>query len=356
MSRQSQQSPLLMGAMLLAILAASKSPTAGTAMISGGQALAIQTQLNFSRDMEREADRVGFGVMADAGFDTQGFVGMFEKLQIAARLNDRGNYPYLRSHPLTTERIADMQLRQPGLAQGKPAQADWDDALTGARARALVQTSVEGMRRLSEAAQDSDLDTYSPQRQAAVLYAAVLSDLRLKQALPAQQKLERLGPLLASSAPVWWRGVRAEVALHTGQAQAAVDVLQGQLSRQSRSEVLWLAQARLALGQTAQCATASQELEAWMLDRARDTLAWSLLSQALQCQGKTLRAIRAQAQVHWLQHDVTGAQDRLRAAQALVQQKTRDGQMERGDHIEASIIDANLRELDSLRREQLLQR
>ena len=69
MSRQNQQSPLLMGAMLLAILAASKSPTAGTAMISGGQALAIQNQLNFSRDMEREADRVGFGVMADAGFD-----------------------------------------------------------------------------------------------------------------------------------------------------------------------------------------------------------------------------------------------------------------------------------------------
>jgi predicted Zn-dependent protease len=93
-----------------------------------------------------------------------------------------------------------------------------------------------------------------------------------------------------------------------------------------------------------------------MLERPRDTLAWSMLSQAWQCQGKTLRAIRAQAQVHWLQHDVTGAQDRLRAAQALVQQKTRDGQMERGDHIEASIIDANLRELDSLRREQLLQR
>jgi predicted Zn-dependent protease len=212
------------------------------------------------------------------------------------------------------------------------------------------------MRRLSEAALDSDLASYTPQRQAAVLYAAVLSDLRLKQALPAQKKLERLGLLLAPNAPVWWRGVRAEVALQTGQAQAAVDVLQGQLSRQSRSEVLWLAQARLSLAQVPQCSAASQELEAWMLDRPRDTLAWSLLSQALQCQGKTLRAIRAQAQVHWLQHDVTGAQDRLRAAQALVQQKTRDGQMERGDHIEASIIDANLRELDSLRREQLLQR
>ena len=246
--------------------------------------------------------------------------------------------------------------RSPNISRACIASCERDDALTSARARALVQTSVEGMRRLSEAAQDSDLSTYAPQRQAAILYAAVLSDLRLKQAVPAQQKLERLGPLLATAAPVWWRGVRVELALFTGQAQTAVDVLQGQLSRQSRSEVLWLAQARLALAQAPQCATASQELEAWMLDRPRDALAWSMLSQAWQCQGKTLRAIRAQAQVHWLQHDLTGAQDRLRAAQALVQQKTRDGQMERGDHIEASIIDANLRELDSLRREQLLQR
>jgi Zn-dependent protease with chaperone function len=356
MSRQSQQSPLLMGAMLLAIMAASKSPTAGTAMISGGQALAIQTQLNFSRDMEREADRVGFGVMADAGFDTQGFVGMFEKLQIAARLNDRGNYPYLRSHPLTTERIADMQLRQPAMAQPKAAVADWDDVLTAARARALVQTGIDGMRRLSETAQDPDLSSYPPMRQAAVLYAAVLSDVRLKQMAAATQKLDRLGPLLSQAAPSWWRGLQAEVALQVGQPQRALDLLQALSARPNRAEVMWLAQARLALGQANHCATAGQELEAWMLERPRDIMASSLLAQALQCQGKTLRAIRVQSQARWLQHDLVGAQDRLRAAQALVQQKTRDGQMERADHIEASIIDANLRELDSLRREQLLQR
>jgi len=356
MSRQSQQSPLLMGAMLLAILAASKSPTAGSAMISGGQALAMQTQLNFSRDMEREADRVGFGIMADAGFDTQGFVGMFEKLQIASRLNDRGNYPYLRSHPLTTERIADMQLRQPNLAQPRGVATDWDDVLTSARARALVQTNVEGMRRLSDSALDKDLSTYPPLRQAAVLYAALLSDLRLKQTDAAVQKLKRLGPLVSQTAPVWWRGVQAETALHLGQAQSAIDLLQGQGKRSSRAEVLWLAQARLALGQPSDCAMAVQEIEAWMLDRPRDILAATLLAQALQCQGKSLRAIRVQAQTHWLQHDLSGAQDRLRAAQALVLQKTRDGQMERADHIEASIIDANLREIDSLRREQLLQR
>ena len=60
---------------------------------------------------KREADRIGYNVMTQAGYQPQGFVSMFEKLQQSSRLNDNGAYPYLRSHPLTTERIADMQSR-----------------------------------------------------------------------------------------------------------------------------------------------------------------------------------------------------------------------------------------------------
>jgi predicted Zn-dependent protease len=40
--------------------------------------------------MEREADRVGYGVMLQAGYDGGGFVCMFQKLQQAYRLNDNG--------------------------------------------------------------------------------------------------------------------------------------------------------------------------------------------------------------------------------------------------------------------------
>jgi predicted Zn-dependent protease len=79
--RQSNQAPWLIGAMILGALAAASNPSAAGAMIVGGQAAAVQGQLNFSRDMEREADRVGYGVMTQAGFDPKGFVGMFEKLQ-----------------------------------------------------------------------------------------------------------------------------------------------------------------------------------------------------------------------------------------------------------------------------------
>ena len=93
MGDQARMTPWLIGAMILGMLAASKSAQGAQAMIVGGQAMAAQSQLNFSRDMEREADRIGYGVMSEAGFDTLGFVTMFGKLQQAAGLNDSGAFP-----------------------------------------------------------------------------------------------------------------------------------------------------------------------------------------------------------------------------------------------------------------------
>ena len=111
LAQQNKTTPLMLGTMLLGVLAASRSPDAASALLIGGQAAAIQTQLSFSRDMEREADRVGFGLMAPAGFQGQGAITLFDKLIQAARLNDSGAYPYLRSHPMSTERMADMAGR-----------------------------------------------------------------------------------------------------------------------------------------------------------------------------------------------------------------------------------------------------
>ena len=71
-TKQNAQTPWVIGAMILGALAASKSPEGASAVMAGGQAVALQNQLNFSRDMEREADRVGFVVLADAGFAPQG--------------------------------------------------------------------------------------------------------------------------------------------------------------------------------------------------------------------------------------------------------------------------------------------
>jgi predicted Zn-dependent protease len=74
-------------------------------------ALAVQTQLNFSRDFEREADRIGLQLLEKAGFDPQGMSLFFERLQRATRVYEGGAPSYLRTHPVTFERIADMQGR-----------------------------------------------------------------------------------------------------------------------------------------------------------------------------------------------------------------------------------------------------
>jgi len=153
-AQQGRQTPLMIGALILGALAASKSPDAAQALMVGGQALAVQNQLNFSRDMEREADRIGYGLMQPGGFAPQGFVGMFDKLQQANRINDNGSWPYLRSHPLTTQRIADMQSRIAHDAP-RPAPASMEHLLMAARARVLMRPGQDAWRQWLDAPQDA---------------------------------------------------------------------------------------------------------------------------------------------------------------------------------------------------------
>jgi predicted Zn-dependent protease len=94
----------------------------------------------------------------------------------------------------------------------------------------------------------------------------------------------------------------------------------------------------------------------WVSQHPRDALAWQLLSLAYEQQGDDLRAIRAQAESRAVELDYPAAVDRLKAAQELARTMSRDGRLDRGGHIEASIIDARLRALENLRREQALQR
>ncbi len=173
MGDQARMTPWVIGAMILGMLAASKSAQGAQAMIMGGQAVAAQSQLNFSRDMEREADRIGYGVMSEAGFDTQGFVTMFGKLQQASSLNDNGSFPYLRSHPLSSERMADMQARQQ-LQTPRAANLNQDlvQAMMSSRARVMSQPGVDTLRAWANESKDSSLTLQTPTKRMGILYGA----------------------------------------------------------------------------------------------------------------------------------------------------------------------------------------
>ena len=366
MSQQGRQAPMMMGAMILGMLAASRtgnasSASAANALMVGGQAAAIQSQLNFSRDMEREADRVGYGVMTDAGYEPQGFVTMFEKLQQAARLNDNGAFPYLRSHPMTTERIADAQARQQLLPAKKQIQPNATHAMMAVRAQVLTNPGIDVLRALSVQADSATFKQAPVARQAGALYGAVMAEMKQRDYGKAQQHLTQLEALnIDASAQRVVRLLRAEWFLNTGAPAQSVALLVGRkseaIANKDRAWVLMLARSRVGTQAVGEAGWAAQEMSMWLTQQPRDATAWMVLSAAYELQGDGLRAIRAQAEARAMALDYPAAIDRFKAAQDLGRQLARENKLDRAGHIEAAIVDARLRELEALRREQALQR
>jgi predicted Zn-dependent protease len=180
LGQQKQDALLPLAALILAALIGKAGGGADAAMgvMMGGQGLAIQRQLNFSRDAEREADRVGFQTMRAAGYDTSGMVSFFKRLQGTVRLY--GEAPaWLSSHPLTGERIADIQARireAPKPGHIKPDAIEFH--LVRARARVLQDPSAKGYED-TKSAFESQLKQDNTQQQTAAMYG--LSFLALKQ-------------------------------------------------------------------------------------------------------------------------------------------------------------------------------
>ena len=378
-SKQNAQTPWAIGAMILGVLAASKSAEAANALIVGGQAVAQQAQLNFSRDMEREADRIGFGVMAQAGFEPRGFVTMFDKLQQSNRLSDNGAFPYLRSHPLTTERIADMQSRIPpsaGVSAQSPTSGKLAQAMLTARAQVLSNSGVDALRTWAGLAAPiplqpaANLSMEERSRQALTLYGAALAASRLRDFTGAAAQLVKLSALTKSddAAARLHRLLAAELALAADDVpQAAThlavnetvlktlavapdDRAGGQPVKVGRPEVILGASAAIRAGRASE---AAERLQTWVAAYPRDAQAWQLLSSAHAALGKSLRAIRADAESQVALLDYPAAADRFKAAQELARELARKGQ---ADHIEASIIDSRTRQVAVLLREQAVER
>ncbi len=191
LGQQKQDALLPLAAMILAALAAKSSPDAAMGVLMGGQGMAVQRQLNFGRDAEREADRVGIQIMAAGGYDTTGMVGFFKRLQTATRLT--GDIPahlaHLSSHPLTAERITDMQARIREIPK-KPRVDNVDFQLIRARARVLQDESVSG-RRDTRIALEAQLKEQHRHLQAGAQYGLAVMALRQGNANEAQGWLDK---------------------------------------------------------------------------------------------------------------------------------------------------------------------
>ena len=378
------QSMVTMAAMLIGLIFSARSRNADVpmAVLSSGQAAMATGQLTFSRQMETEADTFGQDVMTDAGFSPSGMADMFGRLEEVSRLNDSNQYPWLRSPPLTIERISAARLRARQGAPQDPARSHiTEHSLMRARARALMDTSDVALHRMQGQAR-LNVPLNDAQR-LGTLYGGALASIELRDfdsasamITAAEETLARHAALVAQqeNAPPLPPAPPAQVVvtprLYPIEPEVARDFrllrVQEAVARRSvpqidaaiaalgneRSRPAMMARADAAIGRAAardpgaggalqQCV---ESLQTWVAERPRDVLAWTLLAQCAEPLGQKLRAIRAEAEAHAAQGDLLGAIDRLRAAQKL----TRAGRL---DFVEASIIDSRLRELQTERRE-----
>ncbi len=199
LGKQKQDMLIPLAAMVLGALTATASPDAGMAMMMGGQGLAIQRRLNFSRDAEREADRVGLDIMREAGFETSGMINFFGRLQQASRNYTDTAPPYLRSHPMTTERIADIEARTRDQRYRQHADS-LDFSLIQARVRILQNPSQQGMLD-ARAAFERQLQLQTRTAMIAGKYGLAYAALRQGDTKKAQSMLNDAQTTLTAGSP-----------------------------------------------------------------------------------------------------------------------------------------------------------
>ena len=390
------QTLLSLAALVVGVLAASRagnsSADAANAAIVGSQALAAQGQLNFSRDMEREADRVGFAVMSGAGFAPGGMAAMFEKLDQSSRLNDSGGFPYLRSHPLTSERIGEARARmgtsepsrmgtsepsrigsaeplgtgptepsRPGVSPATAPASALEHTAAQARSRVLMDARFDALRRWQ--ALDGDRVSVSLADKLASAYESALASTLLRDWARADASIATALALVRGGGGGAAPDARAERAVVLLQVQSLL--ARGDLARAdralapfaadgSRPVLLLAAQAALAAAAATPASAPgvvtealrqrASDLQTWVAVNPRDSLAWTALSQIDERLGQPLRAIRADAESRVALGDLSGAADRLRAGQ----RRARSGGAV--DFIDVSVIDSRLRDIEVQRK------
>ncbi len=342
--RERQSSIFSIASMVLAVLAARSNPQAIGGIVSLGQSVQMHQMLGFSRDAEREADRIGLETLARAGFDPHDMVNFFERLQKASRFYEGGAPEYLRTHPLTTNRMGDIQGRVRDVEQQASGAMRQQDQLgfelVRARLSALADPGVDGLRR----ARDQlalGLDQGSATARGLRWYGIAVIAHAERDFAGARLAIERARPLLPSGHDFLAR-VALEVEMDSGATRSALVLADAALERWPHARALVHLRARALLElRDYQSATAfvTESLREW----PKDVRLWKLLAEAQNGLGKVALAHRATAEEYALAGAWPAAIEQLKMARNSPQL----------DFYTASLIDARLRELErELRREQ----
>jgi predicted Zn-dependent protease len=285
--------------------------------------------LNFTRDHEREADRVGLQVLEQAGFDPRGMATFFERLQRATRVYETAAPSYLRTHPLTYERIADIQNRIQDLPYRQvPDSIEFQ--LIRAKLRADLETPREAV-----AFFEVSLAERKFLSEAAAHYGLAVSSVRANNLPRARSELAAVNRLIPGNAVV--ETLSCRVTRATGAASEADRCYRDAIRLYPRYRALVYDYAD-ALLQTRQFEAALRIMEGGLATFPGDPRLYQLQARAYAGLNRPLAQHRALAESYARRGNYTAAVEQLQIG-------LKSGE---GDFYQLSTAEARLRELRRL--------
>ena len=321
-----------LAALAVAILAAKSGGNQASqvteAAVASAGALSMQSQINYTREHEREADRGGILLMQRAGYDPHGMETFFDRMMRANRLNEyKGAPAYLRTHPLTTERIADMddRIQQMPMVLGMtPSSLEY--RLVKARLRVRSMTPGEAVTYYRR-----ELDSQTVLRPREDVYGLALA---LRRARNFEEAYKVVQPLRKDGSHPAFELLAGELLADMGRTDEALAVYRNALRGSPSYRALSYAYYDLLLDH-GQAKRVLAEVDESMRILPEDARLYEIKARACEETGKPLGQHRAQAEAYFRRGNLARAVEQLEIAV-----KTKGS-----DFYEISSAESRLREL-----------
>ncbi len=323
------------GGIALALLAARANPGLASGALATASAASVQRQLDYTREHEREADRVGLSILDAAGFDVRAMPAFFTSLQQGTRFTEGTAPSFLRTHPLTSERIADMANRVEKMPY-KQVQDSLDFQLIRTKLRAsngLAQDAIDLFQ--------NNIKEHRFANETAEHYGLAVAMLRKNDLTGATNQIQWLRKNAPKNAIIESLSARIEVVRNNPQAAASQYAKALALFPNHRALIYGYSEHFLAINQPDNAIKLVQDKQALY---PNDAYFYDILAKAYTAKNKNLLRFQAQGESYFRQYNLQKAIEQMEFAT-----KAKDG-----NFYEHSIVEARLKELHRLQENEKL--
>jgi len=301
-------------ALIAALILGSQDAQMGTAALAATTAGSVQHQINFTRSNEMEADRIGIRILAESGFNPRSMPLFFARMQRASGTTENPQFEFLRTHPVTTARIADTLNRAAQYPRIKNMPS-LNYALIKAKLRVIQQDDAQQSASYFAARLKDKAATEEP----AMHYGYGLALLAANNYTAARQQAQLL--IARDPDKPAYQILLAKIEQAAGQPDKALKIYRKSLELYPYHQALSLLYARTLIQSGHPDRARILLVDYQRARKQKNPLFYSLLAQAEDDSGRVVAAHQALAEYYYLTGETGTAIEQLKIAMKTARTK-----------------------------------